>query len=68
MTDGTPQQIAYQLLRHIAFVEQRNLDGTTPNFKRVSREWILWTYAQCVQVASDPTTAKATMSWPIPKE
>jgi hypothetical protein len=50
--ENSPEQVAYRLLRDIAFVEKRALNqmdanrtGTTP----ADRAWILDTYRQCLR-------------------
>jgi hypothetical protein len=64
----TPHGAALTLLRIIAFGEGKNLQLSGGNANAPSREWVLWTYAQCLQTVLDPTSVKGISTWPVPKE
>lgn len=53
-SSGTPEQIAYNLLRDIAYVEKREYRGG-PTFTdpRISKSWILSTYRECLATVRD---------------
>jgi hypothetical protein len=69
MSNETPQGAALELLRLIAFNEGKEIDVTKigNTSKSPNRAWILWTYAQCMQIVSVPGTVKATLAWEVPK-
>jgi hypothetical protein len=69
MADGmTPNEAALQLMRLIAWSEGKNVKTDGGNARAPSRDWILWTYAQCLKTAQDPQFVKAYLEWPIPKD
>lgn len=43
--ENSPEQVAYRLLRNIAYIEKKR-DGL--EFKDVDRKWLLDTYAECL--------------------
>lgn len=46
---GTPEQIAYNLLRDIAHAEKREYrGGSTYTDVRITKSWILSTYRECL--------------------
>jgi hypothetical protein len=69
MANETPQGVALELLRLIAFSEGKEMN--TANLGNMSkapnRAWILGTYAQCMEIVGNPTHVKAVLSWDIPK-
>ncbi len=51
----SPEYIAYRLFLHIATLERQPLDWTgDQNANRPDRNWILNTYAQCLEAVSNP--------------
>ena len=51
----SPEYIAYKLFLHIAELERRPLDWSgDPNASRPDRQWILNTYAQCLNAVRNP--------------
>ena len=68
MTDETtPHGAALSLLRMIATSEGKILDFNSAS-GGATREWLIWTYAQCLQTGLEPQDAKGILEWPIPKE
>jgi len=64
----TPQEAALTLFRTIAFAEGKNISvGSITHANAPTREWILWTYAQCLQTVLNPQAAADIVTWPIPK-
>lgn len=49
--ENSPEQVAYKLMRDIAHAEKISLQGMSVNS---SREWLLKTYAQCLQAVRSP--------------
>ena len=49
--DGTKEAIALQLLKFVAAAEQKYLDGLTNGGTAPDRDWILDTYAECLEAA-----------------
>ena len=69
MANETAHGAALGLLRLIAFAEGKNLEaGSLDNSRTPNREWILWTYAQCLHVALEPNTTRLALDWPVPKQ
>ena len=47
--ENSPEQIAYNLLKHIADIEGKTLHPTKIGEKDIAtRQWILDTYAECI--------------------
>ena len=69
MANETPQGAALELLRLIAFSEKKeiNVSNIGNSSSAPNREWILWTYAQCMEIVGNPTHVKAVCAWDRPK-
>ncbi len=50
--EGSPQHVAYRLMECIAHAEGMSLNGRQEDAP--DREWILSTYAQCLQTVLHP--------------
>jgi hypothetical protein len=52
---GTPEQVAYNLLRDIAHAEKREYRGG-PSYtdSRITKQWILNTYKECLAAVRNP--------------
>lgn len=46
---GTPERVAFDLLRVIANVEDMRLPGLTAGATVTDREWVLNTYRECLR-------------------
>jgi hypothetical protein len=48
----TPEAVALELLREIAYAEDKNIRGANITTKeaKVDREWILDAYAECLEI------------------
>ncbi len=64
----TPHAAALSLLHIIAWSEGKALNLNSGNARAPSRDWILWTYAQCLHASLHPHEVKQIASWPIPKD
>ncbi|HEY2872871.1 MAG TPA: hypothetical protein VGJ56_13190 [Reyranella sp.] len=48
--ENSPEQVAYKLFRHIAFVEGKKVEGRmNDSSPPADRKWILTTYWECVR-------------------
>lgn len=59
---GTPEAVAYALMRDIALCEGKSLDGA----KVATRKWLLDTYAECLATVRDPEERVAAVQEPVP--
>ena len=48
--ENSPEHVAYQLLLHIAWIEQKAIqaNGSFASPERATRKWILDTYDECL--------------------
>jgi hypothetical protein len=53
----SPEAVALELVDIIADVEQKSLQGMSAN--KVTREWLLDTYAECLQATTGSRKPKA---------
>lgn len=68
MAEGmSPSETALVLTRLIAWSEGKNITGNGGNASAATREYLLWTYAQCLRVVQEPMDVKDIVAWPIPK-
>jgi hypothetical protein len=65
--DVTPHGAALALLHNIAWAEGKRLDTTGGNADAPSREWILYTYAQCLETIMYPDRVGVSAKWKIPE-
>ena len=63
----TPHGAALSLLQYIAWSEGKNLNTGMGNANAPSREWLLWTFAQCLKTSNDPERVTLALSWKIPE-
>jgi len=57
--DNTPEQIAYNLFLHIARLEEKSLNQPNPaTGTAADRDYVLSTYAQCLQAVKHPAPPK----------
>jgi hypothetical protein len=64
--ETTPHGAALSILRMIAFSEGKNLNFSSENAGAPTREWLLWTYAQCLQIGVTPKDVSSVLGWPSP--
>jgi hypothetical protein len=48
-TAQTPEAVAFELLRVIAYAESKDIGQQNMNFKKPDRQWILDTYTECLK-------------------
>jgi hypothetical protein len=65
--DVTPEGAALTLLQMVAWAEDKTLKTVGGSAGAPSRDWILWTYAQCLQTVKNPMQVQDIAAWPIPK-
>jgi hypothetical protein len=53
MGENSPEHIAYQLFRHVAFAEKKAVGGGAVQ-SNVDRKYILDTYAECLNTVRNP--------------
>ena len=63
----SPEGAALALLHMIAAAETKPLSHDNRTGANATREWILWTYAQCLETVRHPNNVQTTTGWPIPK-
>lgn len=51
ISENTPEGVAYKLLELVAVAEGKKLQSGAPS---ADRDWILSTYAQCLQAVTRP--------------
>ncbi len=52
--DATPHGVAYNMMLFIAWSEGKNINTMGENTNAPNRNWILSTYAQCLETINDP--------------
>lgn len=59
MNDNTPEQVALELLKMIANVEQKDfMPPAGQNKSMADRAWILQTYAECLRCVREPKSLR----------
>lgn len=64
----TPHGAALTLMQFIAWAEQKSLRIEGGNAGAPSRQWIISTYAQCLQTAFAPQQHETILNWKIPEK
>jgi hypothetical protein len=59
MSENSPEQVAYKLLREIASIEKKKAFGAANATDEVGRKWLLDTYAECLLAVRSPGSRKA---------
>ena len=54
--ENSPEHVAFRLLREVAYVEGKRLQQMDATFQKPDRQWILDTYAECLDAVRDPYT------------
>jgi hypothetical protein len=67
MADETPVGVALELTQLIAWAEGKPLNKTGGNGNAPSREWILTTYAQCLETVKLPEAVNSHLKMTIPE-
>jgi len=60
MSENSPEQVAYKLLREIASLEKKKAFGARDATEEVGRKWLLDTYAECLLAVRSPITRNGT--------
>ncbi len=55
--EGTPEMVAYKLLKTIASNEMKMLESSRAGPANADREWLLSTYAECLAVVQGKARA-----------
>jgi hypothetical protein len=62
--EGSPEYVALKLMRHIATADGYGFTGMA---KHPPREWIILTYAACLQAVKDPHAGEIAVKLLPPK-
>ena len=57
MSENSPEQVAFKLLREVASVESKKAFGATQGAE-IGRKWLLDTYAECLLSVRNPGSRK----------
>ena len=55
MGENSPEHVAYQLLQHVAHLEESLHSGKTEGWTSADRKWIPDTYAECLLAVKVPS-------------
>jgi hypothetical protein len=58
VSENSPEQVAYKLLREIASIEKKKAFGASNATDDVGRKWLLDTYAECLLAVRLPASRK----------
>jgi hypothetical protein len=58
MSENSPEQVAYKLLREIASIENKKVFAAQNATAEVGRKWLLDTYAECLLTVRSPISRR----------